>query len=333
MNFTPKPNRTIYFDDRTETLMYDPSKATEYDPYAGYKLTVTYRNGQKEILDGLKGYASATDLTGMPVATDIDPVLRAQLASKGFSDPYHNAAYNIGRGIGSALTSKTPTWFGQTFVTPNSALLGGAGIGATLGALGNLLYNTAVDDDSINPIIGGLLGAGLGAGLGYLSNKGNPLKDYTVNQIINKDYDFQEFVPVLPTQPPQDQPASPDPVVPTQTQPTQDTTIKTASMNSIFNRLIKCASVYRDPRNFILEKLQRAKDISLADKALLASKVRDMSIEDAEQLEKRVREALGIGVGQIIADYMSFNNGTSVFGTLLGNLNILNTQTILPTVM
>ena len=80
----------------------------------------------------------------------------------------------------------------------------------------------------------------------------------------------------------------------------------------------KYASMYQDPRNFILEKLQRSSDLSLADKAMLANKVRNMDRMSATNLEKIVRSALGIGVGAIIAKYFGLGTTGTVLGGLLG---------------
>lgn len=80
------------------------------------------------------------------------------------------------------------------------------------------------------------------------------------------------------------------------------------------DHLYKKASMWQDPRNFILEKLQRAGDVNAIDKAILATKVRNMSTYQASDLEKLVRGALGIGVGAIIANFFGCGN----FGTALG---------------
>lgn len=79
---------------------------------------------------------------------------------------------------------------------------------------------------------------------------------------------------------------------------------------------IKQASMYSDPRNFVLEKLQRSTDLSLADKAMLANKIRNMDRFSASELEKLVRASLGIGVGAIIANYF----GAGTLGTILGGI-------------
>lgn len=82
----------------------------------------------------------------------------------------------------------------------------------------------------------------------------------------------------------------------------------------------KQASLYQDPRNFILEKLQRSSDLSLVDKAMLANKVRNMDRMAASELEKLVRSALGIGVGVVIAKFFGLGTLGTAMGGMLGVL-------------
>lgn len=85
--------------------------------------------------------------------------------------------------------------------------------------------------------------------------------------------------------------------------------------------LAKQASMYRDPRNFILEKLQGATDITPFEKAQLAARIRQMNLSEAEQLKSKVRAALGFGVGALIARYVFKRGmGGSVIGGLIGAL-------------
>ena len=95
----------------------------------------------------------------------------------------------------------------------------------------------------------------------------------------------------------------------------------------------KSAAMYRDPRNFILEKLLAAKDVPLAMKASLAESVRRMDIDAAEELAADVRAAVGFGVGNLIAEYFeteaAFNGmGDTLAPTILNNLaeKLLNNQ-------
>lgn len=82
--------------------------------------------------------------------------------------------------------------------------------------------------------------------------------------------------------------------------------------------LEKEASMYRDPRNFILEKLQGANDLSMSDKASLAIRVRNMDIQQAEKLKELVHAAMGYGVGSIIAKFIFGDD--SRLGSLLGGM-------------
>ena len=76
-------------------------------------------------------------------------------------------------------------------------------------------------------------------------------------------------------------------------------------------------SMFKDPRNFILERLQGANDISPYEKAQLASQVRQMNIMEAERLKEKVRAAAGFGVGAIIARFIF---GAGWVGTTVGGL-------------
>lgn len=80
----------------------------------------------------------------------------------------------------------------------------------------------------------------------------------------------------------------------------------------------KKSSMWQDPRNFLLEKLQRANDINAIDKAILAGKIRSMDSYSATNLEKLVRGALGIGVGAIIAKFFGLGAMGTIFSSLGG---------------
>jgi hypothetical protein len=84
------------------------------------------------------------------------------------------------------------------------------------------------------------------------------------------------------------------------------------------NKLQKEASMFRDPRNFILEKLQGASDIGMADKARLAMEVRNMDVQRAEELKELVHAAMGYGVGSIVAKFIFGDD--SRLGSLLGGM-------------
>ena len=81
--------------------------------------------------------------------------------------------------------------------------------------------------------------------------------------------------------------------------------------------MYKRAAMFHDPRNFILEKLQSATDVGLAEKAKLAAAVRNMDVQSASKLADAVRAAIGFGVGAIISKFIFGTNGP---GTLFGGL-------------
>lgn len=80
----------------------------------------------------------------------------------------------------------------------------------------------------------------------------------------------------------------------------------------------KKSSMWQDPRNFLLEKLQRANDVNAIDKAILAGKIRSMDSYSATNLEKLVRGALGIGVGAIIARFFGLGAMGTIFSSMGG---------------
>lgn len=79
--------------------------------------------------------------------------------------------------------------------------------------------------------------------------------------------------------------------------------------------LVKESAMFQNPRNFILERLQGAHDISTLQKAQLAAKVRMMDTSSAERLKSIVRASAGFGVGALIAKFFF---GTGTIGTLVG---------------
>lgn len=79
--------------------------------------------------------------------------------------------------------------------------------------------------------------------------------------------------------------------------------------------VIRKSAMYTDPRNFILERLSSATDISPLEKAQLAARVRSMNTAQAEALKSMVRGAMGFGVGALIARFLGFSlGGTGVMG-------------------
>ncbi len=169
-----------------------------------------------------------------------------------------------------------------------SSPLAGAGIGtvggAGLGFLGTLASNALLDTD-ISPVWGTLGGTVLGGGLGWLNSYlRRTANEPHISEVKNN--------PIL---------------------------YRSAYENEDPNggAITKKAAMYQDPRNFILEKLQNDYTLDFSAKASLAAKVRTLSIPEAEKLAKLVRQAVGIGIGALVAKFV-FGAGT--FGTALGGL-------------
>lgn len=82
--------------------------------------------------------------------------------------------------------------------------------------------------------------------------------------------------------------------------------------------MLKTSSTFHDPRNVILQSLTKATDISQSQKAMLAGKVRGLSQSQAEQLAALVRNALGFGVGAIIARFVGLGPVTTLASSIMG---------------
>lgn len=81
---------------------------------------------------------------------------------------------------------------------------------------------------------------------------------------------------------------------------------------------VKRSAMFKDPRNFILEKLQLASDVSAIEKMQLAAKVRAMDPVTAKRLADAVRASLGFGVGAIIAKFLGKSALSGGFAGILG---------------
>lgn len=158
--------------------------------------------------------------------------------------------------------------------------LGGAALGLGGSAVVNSLFSEKLGE--IDPTTATLGLAGVGGGIGWLINylRGSALAPHTHEQKYNPDYE------------------------------------KGTQMNKS-GSMKKKAAMYQDPRNFILEKLQSDYTLDYGAKASLAAKVRSLNPDQADKLAKLVRQAVGIGVGALIAKFVF---GTGIFGTALGGL-------------
>lgn len=82
--------------------------------------------------------------------------------------------------------------------------------------------------------------------------------------------------------------------------------------------LLKSSAMFVDPRNFILEKLQSANDVSASDKVKLAAAVRRMDKYQADRLARQLRSILGFGVGNVIARALGLSLGGALFSGIVG---------------
>lgn len=80
----------------------------------------------------------------------------------------------------------------------------------------------------------------------------------------------------------------------------------------------KKSVAFQNPRNFILERLQGATDLSPIQKAQLAARIRTMDNGSAERLKGIVRAAAGFGVGALIAKFFGASFGGMMAAGVVG---------------
>lgn len=266
----------------------DVSSSNPYEQYKDYKATWRPHAGGKFKRTGFGALAGQRDSYGRPLYRG-NQVTRMD-AARGLSEDVRDTAIGqLGRyakNLSSGDVSKG-SLFDTVAGSPTGSTVAGAAVG---GGLAALLASVAgrFGFDFISPESAALIGAGLGGAAGYKTHR------------VYK-YD-EDLVPPR--------------LVNSLTSWGQKQMMEQAAdrLGMEKSQAVKRASMYHDPRNFILEKLQRDNELSMADKAALAGKIRNMSLQDAERLETQVRSALGIGVGAMIANYF----GMGLTGMLLG---------------
>ena len=166
----------------------------------------------------------------------------------------------------------------------------GAGVGLLGGAIGDFAAEKAGLDLPISLKMVGLLGlGGLGALLGHQRKKLKQQYPYTALALPKEGTEYDPaFRNIL------------------------------ASTTGVPAPFMKRAAMFNNPRNFILEKLQADKNLGFAEKAKLAAAVRNLSLDEAEQLKALVRERLGSSIGTIVSEFI-FNSPQpgALFGGLL----------------
>lgn len=202
----------------------------------------------------------------------------AQSQARGFNDIRDTAGFGIGKAIRNTLMGDQNGVSRYVGNMPKS--LKTALVAGGAGALASWIANKVNGYDDITPLPAALmLGSAAAGGQMYLDNQSRKL---------NQQQAFNNSVKQIYNQ-----------------------------MNPA-NTMFKQSSLYRDPRNFVLEKLQRDESLSMADKAMLVGKIRTMDIQEAADLEKSVRKLLGVGVGDMLMKYFKISKLRGLLSSFLG---------------
>lgn len=195
--------------------------------------------------------------------------------------------YKLGAWVKGLSDNPSTSFMGQLF---DNGMKQGGIAGAIMGGLGGLggrfIYNKFFSDGESDPhyllytLLGAAGGGALGAGLSYSRDYARDHASGALTPGSSRAM-FEtsgRLTPQTPTQAPQE--------------------------------MYKSSSIYKDPRNYILERIQTARDILPATKVKLANAVLELSEAEAEPLSKLVRECLGTNIEQAITSYLY--NGKSV---------------------
>ena len=248
-------------------------------------------DGSQKVLTGWEGEVAAKAAKEpLRYKFNHSPEVQDVLIKMNPDDPRNNSLrYKLGRLFDKISRASADSTVGRIL---DKGLLAGGALGAGVGFTGGALANIITDKLGYPiPVNLGLLGAlGLG-GLGAIIGHGRK--------------QLRQKYPFIPS----DQFVSPAELYRFHASP---------EVPAFF---MKRAAMYNNPRNFILEKLQADNSIGFAEKAKLTASVRNLSVEEAEQLKSLVREALGLNVSTIISRYL-FNrdHAGSLFGGLIAFL-------------
>lgn len=189
--------------------------------------------------------------------------------------------YRLGAWVKGLSESPGTSFMGSLF---DKGMTHGGVAGAIMGGLGGLggrfLYNKFFGDGESDPnyllytLLGAAGGGALGAGLSYSRDyaRNNATPEISTGSSREAFETSERRTPAIPEQAPQ--------------------------------TMYKSSSIYKDPRNYILERIQTAKDILPATKVKLANAVLELSEEEAEPLSKVVRECLGTNIEGAITNYL-----------------------------
>lgn len=269
---------------------YNPNEISPYRQWTSFKAETRPEAGGKFKRTGFGALAGMRDQYGRPVYAGSNQRARL-LAERGPSaDVRDSFPGSIARNVANSATDKSEEGSLLDTIASSSAgsTLAGAGIGAGTAALAAYVADR-LGVDILSPTTAAMIGAGLGSATGWK---------------VNRVYTGEDALPTMNL----------DWAQPYIEKAKQQALGASGIPGLAKSGSVKQAAMYQDPRNFILEKLQRDNELSMADKATLAGKIRNMSLGEASQLETLVRGALGIGVGAIIARFF----GLGLLGTLAG---------------
>lgn len=210
----------------------------------------------------------------------VNPILaRANRIEKG--DVRGSIPYRLGTWVKSTADTPGSSMFGSLF---DGGMKQGGIAGALVGGLGALgtryIYNKFFGDGKSDPnyllytLLGAAGGGALGAGLGHLrsnaiANGTSQMGEGSLAKFYetNGRYDFK-------------------------------------APNETSVNMYKTASIYKNPKNYIMEKIQTTKDLTPAGKVKLCNAVIQLDDARAEKLSKVVREALGRNTGAAIVRFL-----------------------------
>lgn len=257
--------------------------ANEAEIFRDAELTWKRPGGAEHKISGPAAAYSALDAEGNNIYLSPDQ-MHQQAIARGYNDVRDSSMYQVGQTIRKTLLDKKPAqgwWKTIKDNTPKPLLAAGlVGGGA---ALASWLANRVGGYDTITPTQAALIAAPLAAG-GYMYMKGHQ------GRLLNQ-----------------------------QKLNTAMAQLQNAAMTKL-SSMNKSAALYHDPRNFVLEKLQRDTELSMSDKAMIAGKIRNMSMPEASKLERMVRSAVGVGVGAMLAKYFGVGGAGALLGAAIGGL-------------
>lgn len=263
-----------------ENVHRNIAQYNEYDAvHTPTKLTLRHPNGEKETFTSYED-RMANDFISPEAELwrQRNPYEAHRRRYKGPNNPENSLAHTAGSYIRDLTTGKDSILNKILDGGPIPSALAGATLGFGADSILKLITGKSLGSKAwIAPLLGGLLGSGWG--------------------FLKRSINAKEADKKLK-----------------QKQELEDSKYEAMWRPYEKKAMVKYAAMYRDPRNFILEKLQSAKDVTLAEKAALSIFIRQMDTETAAATAKAVRAAVGIGVGKLLMDIYKFNTAFNGMG-------------------